>query len=151
MNGTENELFFQASKKIKRERIKWISIIIMSNLLNIIFWMPSEVEERAPVAPWPTDWVEISLEVKMIASGSLPLKVTVFNDFGQTVFTEAFVTSRSKEDQGFKDTQRVYLKVAPSELSKINQQQNLKVLPYSQRSQNLKPLVSKKVNYEIHF
>ncbi len=152
MNGIENEPFFQATKKIKKERMKWISILLVSNMLNILLHSSDTKPEEAIKLPWQADWVEVSLEVEVIASGSLPLAVSLLNQHNQVIFSKAYVKTIEKKDYSDEIKQKTRLMISPNDLIKINHTHKLKALPYSKSYTLTKSApLNKKVNYEIHF
>jgi len=140
MNGTNNEPFFQETKKLKRERFKWVTLLLTTNLLTFLLFLPAnEIEDKA-VKPWPETWPQVVLKAQIIASGELPLPVTILNQYQQVIFKKAYLV----------DVKEGHFRIAPEEMTALSNQDDLKVLPYSETIQ-AKPMAKQRVQYEIHF
>lgn len=148
MSGTNTEPFFQESKKIKRERLKWISIVVVTNIFSLLLMLPSENANISPNKAWPDTWVEISVSAEVVA-GPESL-VTILNQSGVVIFPKAYLLSKAKECSSFAQGTLARFMVPPSELTKLKNNHTYKALPYSEELVKVQPLV-RQVNYEVHF
>lgn len=150
MNGTnEEDIFFQETKKIKRERFKWLTLLTMTNVMTCLLMLPAPHEEKVVARPWPAHWVEITVEADILASGELPMPVTLLNSQGEVVFAKAFLVAKETESSTFHQQKSARFMLEPNELPKLKQRHAYKALPYStELGQAPAP---KRKNYEVHF
>lgn len=141
MTGTTNDPFFKESKRIKRERMKWITIVVMTNIFTLLLAIPDSAPEVKRPSPWPSNWVEVSLDAEVLTKANGLTPVTVLNSKGHAIFTKAYLVSVNESTN---------LMIAPEDLIKLKSNDSYKVLPYSVElaKNNQNP---KRVNYEIHF
>lgn len=152
MNGTNNdELFFKESKKLKRERLKWITLLITTNLITLILCLPNHEVIEVKKSPWPNDWVEVTLNAEVLASGSFPLAVSVMNSLGIVVFKQAYIIEKKSNHSNYENQQSVRLMLNPNDLSKLSTKTIYKILPYSDRYNSNSIAKPSGRSYEIHF
>ncbi len=151
MTGTNSEPFFKETKRIKIERMKWITILVLSNLFTLILCLPSaQIETKEAPAPWPEDWVEVSLTADIIASGELPLSVSVIDQNMVSVFPKAYLVSRPSECSGFSGESQAKFRIDPTKLADLSRSSQLKALPYSLELTKLSAPTQRK-SYEVRF
>src|SRR5690606_35214142 len=131
-----------------RERMKWLTIVIITNLFTLLLMLPSEDASIVPSKQWPESWVEISINAEIVATPQT--MVTVLNQHSQVVFPQAFLLTKAKECSSFNQGTQARLMVPANELTKLKNNFTYKALPYSEEFAVAKPL-SHKVNYEVHF
>lgn len=148
MSGTNTEPFFQESKKLKRERAKWLTIVVVTNIFSILLMLPTNEAVIKTEQAWPESWVEVSINAEVIASSQS--MVSVLNHSGQVVFQKAFLLSKTKECSNFNQGTLARFMVPANELTKLKSNQSYKVLPYSEEFAKAQP-ISKRVKYEVHF
>lgn len=151
MTGTTNEPFFQESRKLKRERLKWITILLTTNFMTFLLGTPDTTVETISPDPWPASWVEVSLNAEVVAAGKLPAAVSIINEKGQVLFQKAYLKSKSKDCSTFGQKQSAQFMLAPADLTKLNQHEFLRALPYSAELAKIQLPTVKKRSYEIRF
>tara|TARA_R110000868_G_scaffold408565_1_gene691915 strand:- start:326 stop:781 length:456 start_codon:yes stop_codon:yes gene_type:complete len=151
MTGTDSEPFFKETKRIKIERMKWITILILSNVFTFILLSPTQelTPTQAPT-PWPSEWVEVSLSADVVASGDLPITVSVIDQNNTSIFSKAYLVSRASECSTFTGTAQAKFRIDPKELAKLSRSSQLKALPYSKELANVSAPTQRK-SYEVRF
>tara|TARA_R110000868_G_scaffold80095_5_gene227813 strand:+ start:1079 stop:1534 length:456 start_codon:yes stop_codon:yes gene_type:complete len=151
MTGTDSEPFFKETKRIKIERAKWIAILILSNFFTLLLFTPGQdlKIEEAP-APWPKDWVEVSLKADIVASGELPLSVSIIDQNMVSIFPKAYLVSRPSECSSFSGEAQAKFRIDPTKLADLSRSSELKALPYSLELTKLAPPIQRK-SYEVRF
>lgn len=148
MSGTNTEPFFQESKKLKRERIKWLTIVMVTNIFSVLLMLPSNEVVIKTERAWPESWVEVSISAEVIASTQS--MVTVLNQSGQVIFPKAYLLAKAKECSSFSQGTLARFMVPANELAQLKNNQTYKALPYSEEFAKAQPTL-KRVKYEVHF
>lgn len=152
MTGTNNEPFFQETKRIKRERFKWITLLITTNLLTAGLFLPSAPVEQKIESPWPTTWVEINIEAQILSGAKTPSEVTIVGEDSKVIFSKAYLISNDTSCSSFNQKSNARFMIAPEDLTKLSNQSKFKALPYSvELTKNSPSAVKPKRKYEIIF
>ena len=151
MNGIKIDPFFQASKKIKAERIKWFTIIIITNLIIFFTTLSKTPHNLKASHPWPDSWVAVSITADVLASGPPPVAVTILDTRGYSIFNRAYLLDENQDCQQINGApNNIRIMIAAQDISKLKKEGRYKVLPFSQelvRARTQAP----RINYEIHF
>lgn len=152
MTGTNNEPFFQETKRIKRERFKWTSLLVTTNLLTAGLFLPSSENEQKIESPWPATWVEVNLEAQILAGTKMPSEVTIVAEDFKVIFSKAYLISSDTSCSSFNQKSNARFMIAPEDLTKLSNQSKFKVLPYSvELTKNSPTTIKPKRKYEIIF